>query len=63
MTTCKQSTEKRKKEKKATMVTCLTICSPKNCSISSSIMFLSKNIRELEREYNSVNDNIMKVLG
>ena len=29
MTTCEQSTEKRKKEKKATMVTCLTICSPK----------------------------------
>ena len=35
----------------------------KNCSISSSIMFLSKKIMELQREYNSVNDNIMKVLG
>ena len=62
MATFQQSIQKNKKEKGNNgYVPCCR--SSKTCSISGSTRFSYEKFRELQSEYNLVNDHTMEVLG
>ena len=62
ITTCHQSIQKKQKENDNNSYMPCCLCS-RTCLVSGSTRSSSKKFKELKSEQNSVNDNIMQVLG